>query len=612
MKIYYDVECLHTLFLICARNYHTKKDYVFEISERKNDLDELVNFFNNTQLTCIGFNSIHYDNILVMKLIKEHNAYKNCDANKICTDLREVSDAIIDDGRLESKKQDKIHYHKYKNYKYNQPFASVDLFLYWSKMLRLSKKLSLKSLAVWLNHDLIQEFDGNMNDFDELIKYCQNDVIITEKLADKLLDQIKLRVDIKNEYQVDCMSWDNIKIASEVLLQDYCRQINSDIKEIRKQKLNRIEFDTAKILKDFNPHFINQQFQDLYNEVLTTKGTFSKEVIVRKNNTLLKLTYGVGGLHSVNKNEHYKSNEDKIVITSDVASLYPNLIINYKCIRYQEVFERYTAIKNERIIAKKAKNKSKDAFLKLCLNGVSGELDNTYSWLYYPEGALKMRLIGQLILTKFIETCVNNNWQVVSANTDGIEVIIDKSDIDTYKQTLDNDAKLFNLDLEHEVYTQIAYCTVNDYIAQTESGKIKHKGMFLTEPEIGSSNDFLIIAKALEAYFINNIKPEEFIRNHKNIYDFCAAKKISKDYQIYWNQAKQQQLNRFYISKKGAYLYKKKHNKNTMENVLKGYGVELFNRFEKRDNYNINYDYYIQQTNSIIHELRTDYQLKLF
>lgn len=612
MKVYYDVECLPTLFLICARNYHTKEDYVFEISERKNDLGELVRFFNNTQLTCVAFNSIHYDNILVMKLIKEYDKYKNSTHDVICTDLRAISDCIIDDGRLESKKKEKIHYHKYKNYQYNQPFASVDLFLYWSKMLRLSKKLSLKSLAVWLNHELIQEFDGNMTDYDELIKYCFNDVIITEKLADKLLDQIRLRVDIKKEYKVDCMSWDNIKIASEILLQDYCNQINSDIKEIRKQKLNRLEFNTAKILEDFDPHFVNPQFQDLYKEVLVSKGTFSKEIVVRKNNTTIKLTYGIGGLHSVNKNEHYKSNEDKVVITSDVASLYPNLIINYKCIRYQEVFERYTNIKTERIAAKKAKNKSKDAFLKLCLNGVSGLLDNTYSWLYYPEGALKMRLAGQMILTKFIETCIENNWQVISANTDGIEVIINKSDIDVYKETLDKDAKLFNLDLEHEIYKQIVYCTVNDYIAETESGKIKHKGMFLTAPEIGSSNDFLVIAKALEAYYINNIPPEEFIRNHKNIYDFCAAKKISRDYTVFWNQTPQQQLNRFYASKKGAYLYKKKDTKDTMEHVLKGYGVELFNKFEERDNYNIDYEYYIRQVRAIIQDLKVDYQLSMF
>lgn len=92
-------------------------------------------------------------------------------------------------------------------------------------------------------------------------------------------------------------------------------------------------------------------------------------------------------------------------------------MINYGCLRFNEVLERYKEVKTERLIAKKAKNKAKDSFLKLILNSTSGLIDNQHSWLYYPEGAMRLRLIGQLILTKCIETCIINNWQVVSANT---------------------------------------------------------------------------------------------------------------------------------------------------------------------------------------------------
>lgn len=74
-------------------------------------------------------------------------------------------------------------------------------------------------------------------------------------------------------------------------------------------------------------------------------------------------------------------------------------------------------VKEERLEAKATKNKLKDTFLKLILNSISGLLDMSHSWLYFPQGALRLRLIGQLFLTKAIEVCIMNDWQVISANT---------------------------------------------------------------------------------------------------------------------------------------------------------------------------------------------------
>ena len=41
----------------------------------------------------------------------------------------------------------------------------------------------------------------------------------------------------------------------------------------------------------------------------------------------------------------------------------------------------------------------------------------------------------------------------------------------------------------------------------------KLKGQFITDPELGSSCDFLVIPKMLEWYFIQNIKPETVIED---------------------------------------------------------------------------------------------------
>jgi hypothetical protein len=224
--------------------------------------------------------------------------------------------------------------------------------------------------------------------------------------------------------------------------------------------------------------------------------------------------------------------------------------------------------------------------------------------LYYPEGALRMRILGQLILTVLTEKAILKGYKVISQNTDGIELIIHKSEIENYYQIVKEVEDKYKVTFEHDFYKKIVYSSVNDYIAITESGKLKKKGLFVTEPVLGNSTDFLVISKALEAYFVNGIQPEVFVKNHKNIFDFCSAKKIAKSFQVIWNGKIQQQLNRFYVSKKGAYLYKKKDNKN-MENVLKGYGVMIYNKHEEKpfEEYHVNYQYYINEVKKIIVQL---------
>jgi DNA polymerase elongation subunit (family B) len=288
------------------------------------------------------------------------------------------------------------------------------------------------------------------------------------------------------------------------------------------------------------------------------------------------------------------------------------------CIRYSEVLEQYKQIKDERLIAKKNKDKGKDSFLKLVLNSTSGLLDNQHSWLYYPEGAMRLRLIGQLILTKCIEVCIINNWQVVSANTDGIEVLVPTNMLSQYKDILDITCRKFNLDLEHEYYDKIIYKNVNNYIALTSNGKLKQKGLFVYNPVLGNSVDEIVIAKALEAYYINSIEPKEFISNPEkynlHIYDYCKSNKIGKDFKVYWNNEVQQQLNRYYFSKNKPYLFKRKHDIGTMQHINVGEGVEIFNEYKERkfDEYQINYSYYIRKTQEIINDINNFNQLSLF
>lgn len=138
------------------------------------------------------------------------------------------------------------------------------------------------------------------------------------------------------------------------------------------------------------------------------------------------------------------------------------------------------------------------------------------------------------------------------------------------------------------------------------------------EVPLGDSCNEQVISKALNAYYVNNIKPKEFITNpdkyNLHIYDFCKSNKISKDFIVYHNNKKQQQLNRYYFSKNQPYLFKQKHGIGTMQHVNVNQGVKIFNNYEKKEwiNYKINYQYYISSVQKIIDQLNNMNQLKLF
>ena len=250
----------------------------------------------------------------------------------------------------------------------------------------------------------------------------------------------------------------------------------------------------------------------------------------------------------------------------------------------------------------------------MILNSTSGMIDNQYSWLYYPEGAMKLRLMGQLILTVAIERLVLADYQVVSANTDGIEVVVPKDKIEDYKQIVDQVGKEFNLEFEHEFYKKIIYMNVNNYLA--EGSKIKQKGLFVEKPELGNSVDYLVIPKALKAYYIDNIPVKQFVESHKNILDFCCSQKVDKSYHIEWTspnfvKSKQQRLNRFYASTKGGYIFKCRDNK--QHHLLKESGVMIYNNHNSEVfPTDINYKFYIAEINKIINQINCNNQMSLF
>lgn len=638
MRVIADIETLNPFFCVTFTDYDSEKEVQFIIKDDVNHLPQIKQFLSKVTYL-ISFNGIHFDSTILFWVISQQNV-------TVAQIYKAAQCVIHQDERWDDFKP-------YSQYKWKAPWCNIDLFLYWSKGLRMSKKLSLKYFAVNLDMD-IQEMPIHhsvksltLEDEQSILEYNKLDNAVTKKLAQTLRDQINLRFDNKKKYGLDMLSWDAPKIASEILLDAYCRKNWQQEepywefkKNIRNTKHEKVRFRNGDYLPQIN--FKTKLFQDLFKEIQNSYNGFSKEFIFKKfNGVYIKISCGSGGIHSVNKNESYFTSESKVVKTSDVASMYPNFFLNYKSIRESlyDVLDIYSGKKDERMEAKRKVQSSKkigevpkssdvndDVTGKLILNAITGLLDSEYSWLYSQPQIMALRLTGQMCLLRAFEESNLNQIEVVSCNTDGQEVFLDKEDERKYLDVISTIEKEFDVEFEHEDYKSIYYKSVNDYIAIYQNPKKdpKTKGEFIYEKVLDGSNEFLIVPIAVKEYFLNNIPIEQTIRNHTNIFDFCAAKKIAKNYKVTFNGESVQQLNRFYVSNKGGYLYKSKYRELTKKeiefeqmdeeeikedkktkigtklHVMKGLQLTLLNRVNVPFPKDIKYQFYISKAQKII------------
>lgn len=649
-KKLYDIEVYRNFFCVGIKDFDTKEIIFLEISEEKNDFEEIYKWFNSYDGFLISFNGIHYDNMVVKYLLNNYNKFKNLNWANICLELKFFSDKVIF-GDFD----DEIKRIKY----YKTKWIDIDLFLYWSKMLRISKKISLKALGIQLGYHTVQELPYKPDtiltkeDLPKLRYYnYTHDLGILELLLQEMNNDVIQRNDaiVKYNFGKECFSWDKVKLGLNILLKEYCssKKVNYfSIKDLRTPipregiKINdlildKIQFtpteEKIELKKDDKGkwYYLCNSFYTLLNHLKTrtVHSTTELSYTVIYNN--IKYDIKSGGLHSWHENDIVEPNLTEVIYRDiDVASYYPSLGSEYEFVP-KHLPGMGEVIKNIKIQRVKYKNegKKKDAELyKLALNGgYYGNLNSEYTPMYDPKALLSVTINGQLYLLMLSQWLEEAGIKVDMVNTDGVTCIIPIEKEKLFKDIYHKWEELTGMVLEEANYSKVVRKNINNYLAASPDGKIKRKGLFkLTIDEkgereipLGDSVDENIISKALNLYFTKDIEPEEVIKNpdkyNISIYDYCKSNKISKNYTVYWNGEIQQNLNRYYFSKNQPYLFKRKNNQGTFQHVNVGQGIILFNDFveKKWEDYNIDYQYYISKVNTIINELRNNNQLTLF
>jgi hypothetical protein len=254
--------------------------------------------------------------------------------------------------------------------------------------------------------------------------------------------------------------------------------------------------------------------------------------------------------------------------------------------------------------------------LKLAVNSVYGKSSDMQSWIYDRQLTMFTTITGELSLMMLIEAYELAGIRVISANTDGVTIRIKKTLLDKMHEVNSWWSELTKYELERADYQKIVFSTVNDYIAIKTDGEIKKKGDFLTDFELHKNKSARIIPLALEQYYTNSVPVERTIRDHHNIFDFCLRQKASKDFHYEGvdrstgDKTVYDKLIRYYVSNTGQKLLKVKNadSQSTAADVSQVEAGEwvctVCNHLDKNHPLdNINYDYYIERANKIIHKI---------
>lgn len=229
------------------------------------------------------------------------------------------------------------------------------------------------------------------------------------------------------------------------------------------------------------------------------------------------------------------------------------------------------------------------------------------------------------------------NSKLIMVNTDGCEILIPRIYEDLYYSICKKYEELFKIEIEFVDYNKMIISDCNNYIAIDTKGKVKTKGKYEFENiPLHKNKSHAIIPRAIHNYWVNNIPVEDTIKNHKNIFDFCAGvrakssdKKGASKFELWQiidgilTIKKLSKTVRYFISKNGGTLIKHFED-NTFAQVeapimkgnklIKEWKVTYFNKSYQIpiEEYNIDYTYYIYKAKEQIEAIENKQQLKLF
>lgn len=646
-------------FVAVFEHYKTDEQKIFVIHEKTNDFKEFINFLEtniSNKEKHISYNGLGFDAQITEYMLEAKSTWEDFSAKEITHEIYALAQHVIN-------KQSNREFLDY--YEYNMQIPQLDVFKlnHWDNA---NKRSSLKWIQFSMRWENLQDMPIHHNeniydkkDLDMIIKYCVNDVKSTKEIFNRSIDQIKLRKSLTEQYKINLYSASEPKISKELFLHFLTKKTGWKKNDIKYSNTIRESIVIKDIILPYIK-FNNKQLIELLEKFKLkildpskTKKGFSANIKFHG----VKTDFGLGGIHGARESGIYTSNEEMIIMSSDVTSFYPNLAIKNEWspahLPKEAFCEQYEWFFNERI--KIPKSDIRNYVYKIILNSTYGLSNDKYSFLYDPQFTMQITINGQLSLLMLYEMIMDNIPGSIPLmhNTDGVETLIPIKHKKKYLEICKEWELLTNLNLEHDSYRQLILADVNNYIAvnnwkkitreeynklkenphnllKQEKGhfyhsKVKCKGRFeFQNLPLHRNSSSLIITKALYHYFLNDITPESYIENNRDIFDYCIGKKIKGNWRFEkrwidkeYKTEKLQKTIRYYASDKGCKIIKINNSDNREIQTESGkWLLTIFNEYQNKEwsKYNVNDKYYL---NSIYTEIENiagpkTKQIKLF
>jgi hypothetical protein len=575
--VVYDLECLPNVWTCCMSPLYGDHYDVYEISEFRDDrtaMMQRLNWIQQNNIAMIGFNNEGYDYALLHLLFNNPSATYQM--------LHAKSQEIITSGYGDNRWAHTV-------WPRDRFAPQIDLMA-MNRFNTQAKATSLKALQFAMRSPTIVEsslpFDRAVTEDEinlELIPYNKHDVKETKQFALHMIEAIKFRLSMVDQYGIECISWDDVKIGAQMLIRQLGDNLCFDRSSGRKvpRQTVRTSIPVSDIIFPYI-YFRDPELQRVLNfmrGVTLTHSDMSKDAGKDEQSPLtieatvggVVMRFGSGGVHGSVRSQRFKSGDGWTIEDDDVAGMYP-AVSNVNKLAPEHLGEPFVAVyaslPEER--AKYPKGTVDNKRFKLAGNAAWGQSKMPYGPFYDPKYALTIPINGQLLICMLIDWMLElPSFKLIQANTDGISYILHESDYARAQEIKQAWQEYTMLELENARYERLWIKDVSNYVAEDTKGKLKLKGAAYWHPDPTdyfasvTANEAwhknlsaLIIPRAAVLAMVHGIDPAHIIRAHTDPFDFMLRCKVGRSDQLLLGDKQVQRVFRYYVATNGAPLVK--------------------------------------------------------
>lgn len=556
----YDLESYPNIFLFAGKWRGDSVGQMFEISDRRNDLQGLLgwlSYLKNANGEMVGFNNIGYDYYLI------HEAMTN-PWTFTYEKAYQLTQAVIE-GQRKGIRFERIR-------PSDRMIPQIDLYKI-NHFDNDAKRTSLKALQFAMRSESLEDLPFrpgtllNDQEKDKLREYNVHDVTETERFLELNIPAI----DMRREYITDgvlmgdVLNYSDVKIGTEYLISRIGRQKCYSGGKPKQTFRQLVEFNRIIFPKTY---FRTEQYDAVlswFKQQTIYLASDAERPSLHAKLAGLDFHFGVGGVHASAENKIFHSSDTHQIIDVDVAGMYVAVAIANRLApeHLGDAFiTAYTQIKEDR--ARYPKGSSRNAALKLAGNGAYGNSNNPFSPLYDPQYTFTVTSNGQLQLLQLVELfTLIPGIELIQANTDGITCIVPNDVMHLFKLWCSEWEKMTGLVLEEVKYKRMWIADVNNYIAEKMNGELKRKGKYwyplnLKEYEGWWNKNYSNLAsiKAAELAMVHSWGLETAIRLVTDPFDFMLRYKATGESVLYIGDVQQLKTVRYYVSVSGQPMKK--------------------------------------------------------